>query len=96
MQLYSNAVEYYSGMNDVRYIHFTERIQNMLIRPEILKLMKEGKVEGGQKDALEQVRQARASMKHTRTMGPEQMSTMDQNKKGKKGDAAKKKLLEQQ
>jgi hypothetical protein len=52
MQLYTNAVEYYSGMNDVRYIHFTERIQNMLIRPEILKLMKEGKVEGGQQDAL--------------------------------------------
>lgn len=97
MQLYTNAVEYYSGMNDVRYIHFTERIQNMLIRPEILKLMKEGKVEGGQQDALEQVRQARASMKHTRTMVPEQAASLDnQNKKAKKGDAAKKKLLEQQ
>lgn len=43
MQLYSQAVEYYSGMNDERYIHFTERIQNMLIRPEILKLMKDDK-----------------------------------------------------
>jgi hypothetical protein len=30
-------------MNDERYIHFTERIQNMLIRPEILKLMKDDK-----------------------------------------------------
>lgn len=26
-------------MNDVRYVHFTERIQNMLIKPEILALM---------------------------------------------------------
>ena len=39
MQLYSQAVEYYSGMNDVRYIHFTERIQNMLVKPDILALM---------------------------------------------------------
>ena len=30
-------------MNDERYIQFTERIQNMLIRPEILKLMKDDK-----------------------------------------------------
>jgi len=30
-------------MNDERYIHFTERIQNMLIRPEILKLIKDDK-----------------------------------------------------
>jgi hypothetical protein len=30
-------------MNDERYIHFTERIQNMLIRPEILRLMKDDK-----------------------------------------------------
>jgi hypothetical protein len=30
-------------MNDERYIIFTERIQNMLIRPEILKLMKDDK-----------------------------------------------------
>lgn len=56
MQLYSQAVEYYSGMNDVRYIHFTERIQNMLIRPEILKLMKEEKVDGPQKEALQNVK----------------------------------------
>ena len=41
MQLYSRAVEYYSGMNDEKYIYFTERIQNMLCRPEILKLMSE-------------------------------------------------------
>jgi hypothetical protein len=26
MQLYSQAVEYYSGMNDVRYVYYTERI----------------------------------------------------------------------
>jgi len=37
--LYSRAVEYYSGMNDEKYLYFTERIQNMLCRPDILKLM---------------------------------------------------------
>lgn len=92
MQLYSQAVEYYSGMNDVRYIHFTERIQNMLIRPEILKLMKESKTEDG--DALKQVKNARNSFKHTRTLVPQQMTALEaQNKKGKKGSDAKKKLL---
>ena len=33
------AVEYYSGMNDEKYIYFTERIQNLLCRPDILKMM---------------------------------------------------------
>ena len=79
-------------MNDVRYIHFTERIQNMLIRPEILKLMKESKKEDG--DALKQVKNARNSFKHTRTLVPQQMTALEaQNKKGKKGSDAKKKLL---
>mgnify|MGYP004553248399 CR=1 FL=1 len=41
MQLYSQAVEYYSGMNDEKYLYFTERIQNTLLKPEILKFMKE-------------------------------------------------------
>lgn len=40
MQLYSQAVEYYSGQNDEKYMYFTERIQNTLLRPEILKLIK--------------------------------------------------------
>lgn len=41
MQLYSQAVEYYSGMNDEKYMYFTERIQNTLLRPEILALMQQ-------------------------------------------------------
>jgi len=40
LQLYSKAVEYYSGMNDEKYIYFTERIQNMLCKPDILNMMK--------------------------------------------------------
>ena len=39
MQMYSRAVEYYSGMNDERYLYFNERIQNLLCRPDIIKLM---------------------------------------------------------
>ena len=41
MKLYSLAVEYYSGMSDEKYIFFTERIQNTLLKPEILRLMGE-------------------------------------------------------
>ena len=41
MQLYGQAVEYYSGKNDEKYMYFTERIQNTLLRPEILKVVKE-------------------------------------------------------
>lgn len=39
-QLYSSAVEFYSSKNDQRYKYFTERLQNMLVKPEILELMK--------------------------------------------------------
>jgi len=41
--LLQRAVEYYSGMNDEKYIYFTERIQTMLCRPDILKLMSDAK-----------------------------------------------------
>ena len=40
-QLYSSAVEFYSSKNDQRYKYFTERLQNMLVKPEILELMKD-------------------------------------------------------
>ena len=48
MKLYSMAVEYYSGMNDEKYIFFTERIQNTLLRPEILRIM--GEKDSDEKD----------------------------------------------
>lgn len=72
MQLYSQAVEYYSGINDVRYVYYTERIQNMLVRPEILRLMKDGKTynDDTKESALEKARRARGNFKHTRTLGP--------------------------
>ena len=35
------AVEYYSGMNDEKYMYFTERIQNTLLRPEVMTLMRD-------------------------------------------------------
>lgn len=31
-------------MNDEKYMYFTERIQNTLLRPEILEVMREGKL----------------------------------------------------
>lgn len=36
---FQRAVEYYSGMNDEKYLYFTERIQNLLCRPDILKMI---------------------------------------------------------
>lgn len=39
------AVEYYSGMNDEKYMMFTERIQNTLLRPEIMHLMRDESVD---------------------------------------------------
>ena len=59
-------------MNDVRYIHFTERIQNMLIRPEILSLMNDG---GEDPDAgmsrLDRAKKARMNLRTgTKTLGP--------------------------
>ena len=44
MQMYSQAVEYYSGMNDEKYMFFTERIQNTLLRPEVLRIMKDNNI----------------------------------------------------
>ena len=81
MQLYSQAVEYYSGMNDVRYVYYTERIQNMLVRPEILRLMKEGKTydDDSKESALERARRIRGNMKHTRTLGPQQIKKLEQS-----------------
>ena len=35
MLLYSQAVEYYNGINSNKYTYYEARIQNMLIRPEI-------------------------------------------------------------
>ena len=37
--LYSQAVEYYNCNNDDKHIIYQERIQNMLVRPEILMVM---------------------------------------------------------
>lgn len=44
LTLFQRAVEYYSGMNDEKYMYFTERIQNTLLKPEILEVMREGKM----------------------------------------------------
>lgn len=53
MQMYSQAVEYYSGMNDEKYMFFTERIQNTLLRPEVLRIMKDNNIHD--KDKREQM-----------------------------------------
>ena len=37
--LYSQAVEFYDGMNDEKYVVYESRIQNMLIKPEIASVM---------------------------------------------------------
>jgi len=44
----------------------------MLVRPEILRLMKDGKVfdDDSKESALERAKRIRANMKGTRTLGP--------------------------
>jgi len=44
----------------------------MLVRPEILRLMKDGKTyeDDTKESALEKARKARGNFKHTRTLGP--------------------------
>lgn len=39
MILYSQAVEYYNGINDDKQNSWQDKIQNMLLRPEILMVM---------------------------------------------------------
>ena len=39
MNLYSQAVEFYDGMNDERYVTYESRIQNLLIKPSIATVM---------------------------------------------------------
>jgi len=39
MLLYSQAIEYYNGINDEKYTYFESRIQNLLIRPEVYQVM---------------------------------------------------------
>ena len=34
--LYSQADEFYNGMNDSKFSVYQDRIQNMLVRPEVL------------------------------------------------------------
>ena len=38
--LYSHAVEYYNGINDEKYLFFHERIQNTLVKPNVLAKLK--------------------------------------------------------
>lgn len=39
MLLYQQAVEYYDGLNDDKNAIYQDRIQNMLVRPEVLAVM---------------------------------------------------------
>jgi len=88
------AVEYYSGMNDVRYIYYTERIQNMLIRPEILRLMKDGKMgDDDRESALERARRARTNLKGTRTLGPHQLGKLDEHQQKSSKKSKKKQQI---
>lgn len=40
LQLYNQAVDYYSDKNDDRYIYYSERIQRTLVKPEIIAVMR--------------------------------------------------------
>lgn len=65
----------------------------MLIRPEILRLMKDGKIveEDSKVSALERAKRARINMKGTKTFAPQQVTKLDgQKKKSNKESSIKK------
>eukprot|EP00347_Sterkiella_histriomuscorum_P014601 403360260 len=43
LYLYSQAVEYYNGLNNEKYQQYADRIQNTLVRPEVIKIMAQSK-----------------------------------------------------
>lgn len=73
LDLYSKAVEYYNGMNDDKYQQYEIKIQNMLLRPEILMVMstasknpEQYKKDQDKKDAERKKLQAEDSIKAKR------------------------------
>ena len=39
LYLYSQAVEYFNGINDEKFQYYHERIQNVLLKPQVIQLM---------------------------------------------------------
>jgi len=45
LQLYSTAIEHYESIEDPRFLQFQERMQNLLMRRDVLDIMSKGNQE---------------------------------------------------
>ena len=89
MLLYQQAVEYYDGINDDKNAIYQDRIQNMLIRPEILAVMS-----NASKNPEAQRKEEEARKERLDSMAPDELEKLRQEEmiKRKKERAAKMRL----
>ena len=89
MLLYQQAVEYYDGMNDDKNAIYQDRIQNMLVRPEILAVMS-----NASKNPEAHRREEEARKERLESMAPDELEKLRQDEmiKRKKERAAKMKI----
>ena len=89
MELYSQAVEYYNGISDDKFTIYQDRIQNMLVRPEILTCMSSASANPEAHRREEEMKKQRLE-----SMAPDELEKMRQDDimKRKKERAVKMKL----
>ena len=87
--LYSQAVEYYNGINDDKFSIYQDRIQNMLVRPEILMVM-----QNASRNPDGQKREEEARKERLDSMAPDELEKLRQEEHAqrKKERAAKMKI----
>ena len=87
--LYSQAVEYYNGINDDKHIIYSERIQNVLVRPEVQQTMQAASRDPSTLKKEEQERKTRLD-----SMAPDELEKLRQEEftQRKKERAAKMKI----
>lgn len=81
MLLYSQAVEYYNGMNDEKYTYFESRIQNLLVRPEVLQVMANASKDPAKYAKQEEERLKKQASKSEKEIQQEKMKAYEQRKK---------------
>jgi len=71
MFLYSQAVEYYNGINDDKQNSWQDKIQNMLLRPEILMVM-----QNASKDPDAHKKEAEQKKERMMSMAPDELERL--------------------
>ena len=79
MFLYSQAVEYYNGINDDKQNSWQDKIQNMLLRPEILMTM-----QNASKDPDAEKKKQDKERERRMTMAPKELEKIQQEEAAKR------------